>query len=74
MKIIYAVLTSGKQVFHPAFQGALKGTLSETSHKPALEMALCPQGVEIKYKGRTVIVPVHMFDFVEVVADAKKTK
>jgi hypothetical protein len=63
MKILYAKMTSNSQVFHPS-TGRLEGTIVDERYR-GIQMKLTGNGVKIIHKGKSLLVPLHMFDFVE---------
>lgn len=68
MKVISAVLSSNENVFHASWKENIKGTL-EPKRYIGIDMSLTGQGVKLSYKGKTVLVPIHRFDSIELEAD-----
>lgn len=71
MKVIYAVLLGGQEVFHPALHGALKGTVSDKGY-PGIQMSLVGSALLVEFKGRKLVVPLTRFAFVEL-SNAEET-
>lgn len=73
MKVISAVLGSDESVFHASWKENIKGTL-EPKKYIGIDMSLTGQGVKVNYKGKTVLVPIHRFNSIELEADFSVAK